>query len=174
MDDEARARFGEFVAGRTPSLIRLAYLLAGNQHAAEDLLQTALTRTAARWDQLRNEDPEAYVRTVMYREQISLWRRWGRRREVATQAPPERGYADPSAHSDLRLSMREALLRLPPDQRAVLVLRYYEDLSETQVAQILDCSIGTVRSRTHRAVSRLRALLPRTIDLDAPLREEAV
>ncbi len=174
MNDEARARFAEFVAGRTPSLIRLAYLLAGNQHAAEDLLQTALTRTASHWDQLRNEDPEAYVRTVMYREQISLWRRWGRRREVASQAPPDRGYADPNAHTDLRLSMREALLRLPPDQRAVLVLRYYEDLSETRVAEILDCSVGTVRSRTHRAVSRLRTLLPQSIDLVAPVGEEAV
>jgi RNA polymerase sigma-70 factor (sigma-E family) len=165
MNDEARARFGEFVAGRTASLIRLAYLLTGDQHAAEDLLQSALAKTAARWGKLRNEDPDAYVRTVMYREQISFWRRRGRRREVAVQAPPDRGYADPSAHTDLRLSMREALLRLPADQRAVLVLRYYEDLTETRVAEILDCSIGTVRSRTHRAVARLRTLLPQANDL---------
>jgi RNA polymerase sigma-70 factor (sigma-E family) len=165
MDDEARARFSEFVAARTPSLIRLAYLLTGDQHAAEDLLQTALARTAARWSRLRHEDPEAYVRTVLYREQVSFWRRRGRRREVTTPVPPDHGYADPTPGADLRLSMREALLRLPADQRAVLVLRYYEDLTETQVAAILDCSVGTVRSRTHRAVTRLRALLPEASDL---------
>jgi RNA polymerase sigma-70 factor (sigma-E family) len=165
MDDEARARFGEFVAARTPSLIRVAYLLTGDQHAAQDLLQNALTRTAARWNRLRHEDPEAYVRTVLYREQVSFWRRRGRRPEVTVAAPPERGYPDPTGYTDLRLSMRQALLRLPADQRAVLVLRYFEDLTETQVAEILDCSVGTVRSRTHRAVTRLRALLPEAHDL---------
>jgi RNA polymerase sigma-70 factor (sigma-E family) len=165
MDDEARTRFGEFVASRTPSLIRVAYLLTGDQHAAEDLLQNALARTAARWGRLRHDDPEAYIRTVLYREQVSFWRRRGRRREVAVSAPPDPGYPDPSPYTDLRLSMRQALLRLPPDQRAVLVLRYYEDLTETQVAGILECSVGTVRSRTHRAVTRLRALLPEADDL---------
>lgn len=165
MDDEARARFGEFVASRTPSLISLAYLLTGDQHAAEDLLQTAYARTAARWHRLRHDDPEGYVRTVLYREQVSFWRRRGRRREVAVPVPPERGYADHGPYADLRLSMRQALLRLSPDQRAVIVLRYYEDLTETQVAEILGCSVGTVRSRTHRAVTRLRALLPEASDL---------
>jgi RNA polymerase sigma-70 factor (sigma-E family) len=164
MNEEAKARFGEFVTARTPALIRLAYLLTGDQHAAEDLLQTALMKTANRWGNLRREDPEAYVRTVMYREQVNRWRR-RRHREVTMRNPPDLGYADPSSHTDLRLSMREALLRLPPDHRAVLVLRYYEDLSESQVAEILDCSIGTVRSRTHRAVTRLRTLLPDATNL---------
>ena len=160
MDEEAKARFGEFVAARTPALIRLAYLLTGDQHAAEDLLQTALMKTAGRWRHLRHEDPEAYVRTVMYRDQVSRWRRRRRRTEVPVHSPPERPYADPSGHADIRLTMRRALLCLPPDQRAVLVLRYYEDLPETAVAELLGCSVGTVRSRTHRAVTRLRALLP--------------
>jgi RNA polymerase sigma-70 factor (sigma-E family) len=160
MDEEARRRFGEFVEGRTPALIRLAYLLTGNQHAAEDLLQTALAKTAAKWKGLQNADPEGYVRQVMYREQINWWRRLSRRREVSVQEPPDVGYPDPSAHSDLRLLMRAALLRLPPAQRLVIVLRYYEDHTETQVADALGCSVGTVRSRTHRAVSRLRGLLP--------------
>ena len=164
MNEEAKARFGEFVTARTPALIRLAYLLTGDQHLAEDLLQTALMKTATRWGHLRREDPEAYVRTVMYREQVNRWRR-RRHREVAMRSPPDLGYADPSSHTDLRLSMREALLRLPPDHRAVLVLRYYEDLSESRVADILDCSIGTVRSRTHRAVTRLRTLLPEATNL---------
>ncbi|OLB78122.1 MAG: RNA polymerase subunit sigma [Actinobacteria bacterium 13_2_20CM_2_71_6] len=163
MDEEGKARFAEFVAARTHALIRLAYLLTGDQHAAEDLLQNALMKTATRWAHLRHEDPEGYIRTTMYREQVSRWRRLGRRHEVAVQSPPDTPYADPSGHTDLRLSMRQALLRLPPDQRAVLVLRYYEDLTETQVAQMLDCSIGTVRSRTHRAVTRLRGLLPEPV-----------
>jgi RNA polymerase sigma-70 factor (sigma-E family) len=173
MNDEAKARFTEFVAARTPALIRLAYLLTGDQHAAEDLLQTALMKTASRWGQVRHDDPERYVRTVLYREQVSRWRR-RRHREVAVHPPPDLSYADPSAHSDLRLSMREALLRLPPDQRAVLVLRYYEDLTETQVAAVLDCSVGTVRSRTHRAVSRLRALLPEANHLTARIGKDAL
>ncbi len=94
MNDEAKARFSEFVAARTPVLIRLAYLLTGDQHAAEDLLQTALMKTASRWAHVRQEDPEGYVRTVLYREQVSWWHR---HREVAVRQPPDVGYADPSA-----------------------------------------------------------------------------
>jgi RNA polymerase sigma-70 factor (sigma-E family) len=172
MDEEAKARFGEFAAARTTALIRLAYLLTGDQHAAEDLVQTALMKTATRWRHLRHEDPEAYVRTVMYRDQVSMWRRLRRRYEVAVHSPPDVPYADPSGHADTRLSMRQALLRLPPDQRAVLVLRYYEDLTETRVAELLGCSIGTVRSRTHRAVIRLRALLPEPATLTIRLGED--
>ncbi|MGC9668133.1 SigE family RNA polymerase sigma factor [Planosporangium sp. 12N6] len=165
MDDEARVRFGEFVAARTHTLIRVAYMLTGDQHAAEDLLQSALTKTAARWRTLRHEDPEGYVRTVMYREQVSWWRRLGRHREVAVDPPPDRVAADTTGNTDLRLSVRTALLRLPPAQRAVLVLRYFEDLTETQAADVLGCSVGTVRSRTHRALARLRELLPADTDV---------
>jgi len=160
VDEGSRQQFGDFVAARTGALIRLAYVLAGDQHGAEDLLQTALAKTAARWKQLRHADPEAYVRQVMYREQVSRWRRWARRREVPMSQPPEVSTADPSGHTDLRLAMRAALLRLPPAQRLVIVLRYFEDLSETQVAEAIGVSVGTVRSRTHRAVDRLRTLMP--------------
>lgn len=160
MDDEARARFGEFVASRTPALMRVAYLLTGDRHAAEDLLQAALAKTIAKWRSLRNEDPEGYVRAVMLREQLSWWRRLRRGRESALREPDDIVSRDPSDETDLRLAMRTALLQLPPAQRAVLVLRYYEDLTETQAAAALGCSIGTVRSRTHRAVARLRQLLP--------------
>ncbi|NUT18655.1 MAG: SigE family RNA polymerase sigma factor [Hamadaea sp.] len=153
-------RFAEFARVRTPALIRAAYLLTGDQHAAEDLVQSALTKTYARWGRVRHEDPEAYVRTAMYREQVSWWRRRSRQRQLApTWATPER-QADPADHTGLRLAMQEALLQLPQPQRAVIVLRYYEDLSETQVAEILGCSVGTVRSRANRAVHRLRASLP--------------
>jgi RNA polymerase sigma-70 factor (sigma-E family) len=160
VDEEARARFGEFVAGRAHALMRLAYLLTGDRHAAEDLLQSALAKTAARWRSLRHEDPEGYVRTVMLREQVSRWRRLRRFRETPVADAVELAGPDPSEQTALRLAMRGALLRLPPAQRAVLVLRYYEDLDETQVAAALGCSVGTVRSRTHRAVARLRKMLP--------------
>jgi RNA polymerase sigma-70 factor (sigma-E family) len=159
VDEQARRQFGDFVAARTDRLVRVAYLLTGDQHAAEDLLQSALAKTYARWRHLRNEDPEGYVRAVMYREQVSRWRRAAGQREVAVDPPPDAVSADQSRHVDLRLAMRDELLRLPPAQRAVLVLRFYEDLSETQAAEVLGCSVGTVRSRTHRAVRRLRELL---------------
>jgi RNA polymerase sigma-70 factor (sigma-E family) len=160
MDDEARARFGEFAQARTPALIRVAYLLTGDQHTAEDLVQSALAKTFARWHAVRHEDPEGYVRVAMYREQVGWWRRWRRRRVTPpTWAMPERG-PDPTDYVGLRVAMRAALLDLPVAQRTVVVLRYYEDLTETQVAEVLGCSVGTVRSRTHRAISRLRETLP--------------
>jgi RNA polymerase sigma-70 factor (sigma-E family) len=159
VDHHARRQFGEFVADRTPTLIRVAYLLCGDQDAAEDLVQSALVKTAARWSSLRHADPEGYIRTVMYREQISRWRRSARQREHLLQAPGDGVAADQSRQVDLRLAMRTYLLRLPPAHRAVLVLRFFEDLTETQAAEVLGCSVGTVRSRTHRAVARLRELL---------------
>jgi RNA polymerase sigma-70 factor (sigma-E family) len=160
VDDEARARFGEFASSRMPALIRVAYLLTGDQHAAEDLVQSALAKTLARWGSLRHADPEGYVRAVMYREQVSWWRRLALHRETPVGSPAEVTCPDPNEQLGLREAMRMALLQLSPAQRTVLVLRYYEDLTETQVAEALGCSVGTVRSRTHRAVTRLRELLP--------------
>ncbi|GAA1388876.1 SigE family RNA polymerase sigma factor [Catellatospora chokoriensis] len=162
MDEDATAVFTEFAMARTPALIRVAYLLTGDQHAAEDLVQSALAKTYARWGSLRHRDPEGYVRTVMYREQVSWWRRLGRSRESVLPTPADLTVPDPSTHTDLRVTMRAALRLLSPAQRTVVVLRYYEDLTETQVADILGCSVGTVRSRTSRAVSRLREVLPAT------------
>jgi RNA polymerase sigma-70 factor (sigma-E family) len=160
MDAEANQQFQEFVAARTPALIRLAYLLTGDQHSAEDLLQTALTKTLVRWRSLRNGNPEAYVRKVLYHEQVSWWRRASRRRETPVHPLPDTSSADLTGDVDLRLQMRDALLQLTAKQRAVLVLRYFEDLPESQVADVLGCSVGTVRSQTHRAVARLRILAP--------------
>ncbi|WP_319459404.1 SigE family RNA polymerase sigma factor [Micromonospora sp. RTP1Z1] len=160
MDEDERARLADFVASRTPALMRVAYLLTGDRHAAEDLVQSALARTIPKWRTLRHADPESYLRAVMYREQVSWWRRLRRRRETTLTGGDEAVQADPSGNTDVRLAMRAALRQLPPAQRTVLVLRYYEDLTETQVAELLGCSIGTVRSRTHRAVARLRQLLP--------------
>ena len=159
MDDEAKARFSEFAAHRTPALIRAAYLLTGEQHAAEDLVQSALAKTLTRWQSLRHDDPEGYVRAAMYREQVSWWRQ-RRYRKTSVGLPAEVMGPDPHKQTDLRVSMHEAIMQLSPAQRTVLVLRYYEDLTETQAAAVLDCSVGSVRSRTHRAISRLRQLLP--------------
>ncbi|MFI6762295.1 SigE family RNA polymerase sigma factor [Micromonospora sp. NPDC050417] len=160
MDENDQARLAEFVTSRTPALMRVAYLLTGDRHAAEDLLQSALAKTIPKWRTLRNADPEGYLRAVMYREQVSWWRRLRRRRETVVTETAEAVQPDPSGGTDVRLAMRAALRLLPPDQRTVLVLRYYEDLTENQVADVLGCSVGTVRSRTHRAVTRLRRLIP--------------
>ncbi|MFL6076425.1 MAG: SigE family RNA polymerase sigma factor [Mycobacteriales bacterium] len=155
MDAEAERRFREFVAGRSAALFRLAYVLTGDYHQAEDLLQTALTRTAAHWR--RVEDPDAYVRTTLYRLRISGWRRHARHRETSPGVLPERPVPDSADQVVLRVGMYEALRRLTPKQRAVLVLRYFEDLPEREVAEVLGCSVGTVRSQTARALAKLRA-----------------
>ncbi len=157
MDERDRAEFAEFAAGRAGALIRLAYVLTGDQHAAEDLLQTALTRAAAHWRRIHTA-PEAYVRQIMYREQVSWWRRRARHREVAMADPPDQ-LAVPVTSPEARLDLQQALRALPAGKRAVLVLRYLEDLPEAQVADLLGCSVGTVRSQTHKAITQLRAVL---------------
>ena len=158
MDDSARREFAEFAAARAGALIRVAYVLAGDQHAAEDLLQTALTKAAARWGRIHTA-PEAYVRQVMYREQVDSWRRRARQRESTMADVPEQAAAVPDISAETRLSLQQALRALPPGKRAVLALRYFEDLPETQVASILGCSVGTVRSQTYKALTQLKAAL---------------
>jgi RNA polymerase sigma-70 factor (sigma-E family) len=152
-----RAEFTEFASGRSGALIRLAYALTGDQHAAEDLLQTALMRAAGRWRRIHT-DPEAYVRQIMYREQVSWWRRRVRLRETTMADPPDR-LETPATSLEAKLDLQQALRALPAGKRAVLVLRYLEDLPEAQVADLLGCSVGTVRSQTHKAITQLRAVL---------------
>ena len=158
MDERARQDFAEFVAGRSAELLRLVYVLTADQHAAEDLLQSALTKAAARWGRIHSA-PEGYVRQIMYREQVSWWRRRARR-PVTVARVPERPAQDQMVMVEARLALRDALLALPPGKRAVLVLRYLEDLPEAQVADILGCSVGTVRSQTHKAIAQLRSVPP--------------
>jgi RNA polymerase sigma-70 factor (sigma-E family) len=161
-DSAERREFDAFVAARSPAFIRLAYLLtAGDQHAAEDLLQTSLAKTALKWSKI--DDPEAYLRRVMYRQQISWWRR---SREYAVAELPERPAGADATHDvELKIVIRKALGRLTARQRAVLVLRYFEDQSESTVAATLGCSVGTVRSTAHRALARLLHLCPELHDL---------
>lgn len=164
VDPAARREFLEFCQARTTTLFRVAYGFTADQQLAEDLLQTALERTARRW--ARVEDPEAYVRRVMYHEFVSWWRRW-RRRETPVAEPPDRpDPADPTAATDLRRALRTALLRLGPRQRAVIVLRYLEDYSEREVAEILSCAQSTVSSQASRALAKLRELCPELADTD--------
>jgi RNA polymerase sigma-70 factor, sigma-E family len=166
VDAEEERRFREFVAARSPALMRLGYLLTGgDQHAAEDLLQTVLAKTAARWSRI--DDPEPYVRRAMYRQQVSWWRLAGRRRETVLAEAPDVAAADDTHRADLRLVLRHALTRLTSRQRAMVVLRYFEDLPEAAVAQIMGCTVGTVRSTTNRSLAKLRAVAPELADLRA-------
>ncbi|MBY8873877.1 SigE family RNA polymerase sigma factor [Micromonospora sp. PLK6-60] len=158
--------FHEFVVQRSPALSRTAYLLTGDHQLAEDLLQSALARTYRHWRRIHGGDPEAYVRRAMYHQQVSWWRR----RRVAERleaVPTELPRGDHSDATALRLTLDAALRRLTPRQRAVLVLRYYEDLTEAQVAEALGCSIGTVKRHGHDAVRRLRAIAPELVDRPA-------
>lgn len=159
MDERARRDFADFVAARSAELLRLAYVLTGDQHSAEDLLQSSLTRAAAHWGGIHSA-PEGYVRRILYREQVSRWRRGARRPETTVAQVPELATQDLADGADIRVALRGALLALPPGKRAVLVLRYLEDLPEAQVADILGCSVGTVRSQTHKAIAQLRSALP--------------
>ncbi|MBF8192795.1 SigE family RNA polymerase sigma factor [Nonomuraea sp. K274] len=161
MDPGFEANFRQLVIDRSSALFRTAYLLTGDRHAAEDLVQSALAKTATRWRGLR--DPaaiEGYVRRTMYHEQVSRWRRRSRIVEVTTAMQPDRpddGHADAA---DLRVTMRAALARLTRRQRTMLVLRYFEDMSETEIARLLGVRVGSVRSQIYRSLERLKKSAP--------------
>ena len=169
MSNEVDDDFREFVLARTPSLLRTAYLLTGDHHAAEDLLQVAFLKAYRHWPRVRTLDaPEFYLRRVLVNQRTSWWRR---RRvaelSVATfydavDAGAERG--EP-AGGDLAIGVAErdlvwrAVQQLPPRTRAALVLRYWEDRPEAEIADLLGCSPGTVKSLASRGLDRLRTLL---------------
>jgi RNA polymerase sigma-70 factor (sigma-E family) len=151
--------FPEFVQARRHSLLRTARMLTGDQYMGEDLVQAALERVWPRWDRVvERGDPYAYVRTVMLHLYTAWWRRaW--RAEQPTGAVPEVAHSDDDfAATDLRDAFRRLLDTLPPRQRAVLVLRFHDDLTEAATAEALGCSVGTVKSQTARALARLRYL----------------
>jgi RNA polymerase sigma-70 factor (sigma-E family) len=165
MNRDGERDFVAFVESRSHALFRTAMGLTGHRQQAEDLLQTVLARAYRRWSQVR-ESPEAYLRTAMYRQRVSWWRRAGHGREIATAVLPERAGADQTRPVDLRLALRSALARLAPKHRAVLVLRYLEDRSDDEIAGILGCKPVTVRSQATRALARLRELCPELESLD--------
>jgi RNA polymerase sigma-70 factor (sigma-E family) len=156
--------FREFVLARRSSLSRTAYLLTGDHGVAEDLLQASLARTAEHWHRIADGDPEAYLRRVMVNERTSRWRRRRYVVEVPTSTESLTALATPGSDSAdavvRRATLAAALAQLPPRQRAVIVLRYFDDLTEAQTADVLGCAIGTVKSQTHLALARLRALAP--------------
>ncbi|MFG1709627.1 SigE family RNA polymerase sigma factor [Nonomuraea sp. M3C6] len=155
--------FREFVLARQQALMRTAYLLTGDAHLAEDLLQSVLVKVAGQWYKLAKDgNPEAYTRRALVNQYIS-WRRRPRP-ELPSADPPERGTSYDDAALD-RIVLRQALAKLTPKQRAVIVLRYWEDLTEAQTAEALGCSPGTVKSQAHHALARLRTLAPELADL---------
>jgi RNA polymerase sigma-70 factor (sigma-E family) len=149
-----RTDFDDFVTFRSPRLLRVAYLLTRDWNEAEDLLQTALMKAWFAWGRLEYE-PEAYVRRIIATTFIS-WRRRKWTSEFSQAEPPEHTVPDGTAAIDDRHRLWPALGRLPKRQRAVLVLRFFEDLTEAQVAVELGISIGTVKSQTSRALAKLR------------------
>ncbi|MEV4210445.1 SigE family RNA polymerase sigma factor [Micromonospora sp. NPDC049662] len=154
--DPLEEEFREFVAARSAALLRTAYLLSGDWATAEDLLQTALTKTYLAWKRLGGiEAVEPYARRVMVNTSTSWWRRrW--HGERPTEVLPERPGLDEIERQLDRDLLWRHLKELPSRQRAVLVLRYYEDLSEAQTAALLDISPGTVKSQASRALATLR------------------
>ena len=167
MDPETDEAFAAFVAARQRDLLRTAYLLTGDRDSARDLVQTALARTYLRWPHIRRTDaPEVYVRRVM----VTTHAGWFRRRvdEVLAAEPPDRGLADAAGAVDERDAMWALLRTLPRGQRACVVLRYYEDLSEREVAEALGCSAGSVKRQTARAMDKLRAALGGSTTVEVP------
>ena len=153
--------FHAFVVARTAALSRTAYLLTGDAHLAEDLVQTALFKAARHWRRIQGS-PEAYVRRILYTQNVSWWRS---RRHVQEQFLGAYDAPAAAADSDLRLTLEQALARLTVRQRTVLVLRYFEDLTEVQAAHVLGIGPGTVKSITRQALGRLRTLAPELAEL---------
>ena len=154
------ARLGDYVRGQWPALVRYATALCGDPIEAEELVQSALVRVALRWPFVRDKDtPDGYVRRAIANGYLTTWRRV-RSRETRVAEPPDVVVsADASAGVDDVMTVRRALAALPPRQRAVLVLRYLEDRSEQETADLLGCSVGTVKSQASKALTKLRGVL---------------
>ena len=155
-----RVEFTEFVLGRSHALLRFAYLLTGDRHLAEDLTQEALVRAHRRWSGIVGADgPEPYVRRVILRQYLS-WRRRRSSAERPVAEPPETIAVDDAAERLAEADAMWGLLRtLPRSQRAVMVLRYYEDLPDAEIARLLGCTASTVRVHAFHALQKLRAAL---------------
>ncbi|GAB3244566.1 SigE family RNA polymerase sigma factor [Nocardioides dilutus] len=160
MDRDAELR--EFVAARGAALSRTAYLLTGDHQAAEDLVQDTYVVMVRRWQKAGSVDPEAYVRRIMYSRFVDSWRR-RRLLELPWASPPDSPGRDEAGTATDRLTLESALDRLTPRQRTVLVLRFYEDLTEVQAADVLGISVNTVKSQVRVALQRVRQLAPDSV-----------
>ena len=161
--NRAQARDADFTAymeARKPSLLRTAYLLTGDRHAAEDLVQVSLAKLYLAWDRVQDRGSiDGYVRRIMVNENNSLWRRGWKKREYATESMPET-WANDEYDEGTRAAVWAAVQTLPKKARAVVVLRYYEQLSEAETAEVLGISVGTVKSQASRALAALRERAP--------------
>lgn len=154
------AEFAAFVHRRARHHLRTAVLLTGDWHAAEDLVQTCLVKLYRVWHRLdTGVDPDGYLRRMLINTRRSWWRVGWRREAPVASIPDCAGEADGQDRHAVAETVRQALGALPARQRAALVLRYFEDLPEAQVADLLGCSVGTVKTHTHRGIRRLRELL---------------
>ncbi|GAB3437366.1 SigE family RNA polymerase sigma factor [Flindersiella endophytica] len=158
--------FSAYVAAHRAALTRTAYLLTGDHHAAEDLVQVALVKVYAAWRRIRKKQAiGSYVRRVLINEHVSLWRRAWRQLERSTDQLPDTNVWPPHADtSDLEEQLWGVVQALPPRQRAVIVLRYYEDLSVAEVAELLGWPVGTVQSTNARGLAKLRKLLGEEVE----------
>lgn len=148
--------FRDYVRTRRRALLRTAYVLTGNLADAEDLVQSALAKTYLAWDRIADRGAlDGYVRRAIVNTHISWWRR-RRLQEYPTDELPDRAVADHAINSDLQETLRQAVDRLPPRMRAAIMLRYYDDMTEAEVAEALGVSLGTVKSTVARAVAKLR------------------
>jgi RNA polymerase sigma-70 factor (sigma-E family) len=168
------------VARRGSALLATATLLAGGRAAGEDLLQAALERVMRHWHRVKDE-PEIYLRRTIYHLAVDQWRARRRRPEVLGKTETEleaaalrAGQPDGTDAVHLRLALIQGLAELPPRQRAVLVLRYWEQLSESEAAQMLGCSLGTVKSSASRGLARLREITAAWAAADTPAGKPAV
>lgn len=158
------AEFAEYLTARRPRLLRTAYLICGDQHTAEDLVQNAMAKLYLAWDRVRDlEHRDAYVRRMVINEHTSWWRRRFRKAEVSVDLPPEQGCYD-RYDDGTRGRLWEFVQSLPPKQRAVVVLRYYEEYSEAETAEVLGISVGTVKSQCSRALAALRDRAPHSLN----------
>lgn len=147
--------YSEFVLARQDRLRRAAYLMCGDPDQAEDLLQEALVALAEKWE--RVDHPDAFVRRVIYNRRVSTWRR--NRHEVAVEHLPDAGVGDGADDRARDADVHQVLRLLPPRQRAALVLRYFDDLTEAQAAAVMGVAVGTVKSLSHQAIARMRTEL---------------
>ncbi|HEX4190597.1 MAG TPA: SigE family RNA polymerase sigma factor [Marmoricola sp.] len=166
MTEPAAADFESWMSARQHRLLRTAYLLTGDVHAAEDLAQTALAKVYLAWDRVSAaQSVDAYARRILINEHTSAWRRLWRHREVITDTSSHDVPVPAEEYDGVTDALWEAVRSLPERQRAVVVLRYYEQLSEREAAEALAVSVGTIKSQSSRALDTLRARLGSRTDL---------
>jgi RNA polymerase sigma-70 factor (sigma-E family) len=165
------ADFAAYMQARQASLLRTAYLLTGDRHTAEDLTQTAFAKLYLAWDKVRDQGSiDGYVRRIVVNEHNSLWRRAWKRRELSSDQLPEDPHHD-TYDSGAGRELWELVQTLPRKARAVVVLRYYEEMTEAETAEVLGISVGTVKSQSSRALAALRERAPQTLNPNEHLAE---